>query len=204
MNLEKLKGLVPANIIEQCKIACKYGVDGPKRLSHLLGQCMAESQNFTHFVENLNYTTPEVIAKTFKRAFKATGVEDAKNYTHNPEKLANHVYANRNGNGNEESGDGYRYRGRGALQTTGKANYEQLTKETGIDFVANPDWLEKPEYCLLSALVFFKVNKLWELCDSGTDFASVKIITEHVNGGEEAFVQRLTNTQNIYAALTSK
>lgn len=50
-------------------------------------------------------------------------------YLNNPEALANHVYANRNGNGDEASGDGYRYRGRGLMQVTGRGEYRAVGHE---------------------------------------------------------------------------
>jgi putative chitinase len=35
------------------------------------------------------------------------------------------------GNGDEASGDGWKFRGRGALQLTGKSNYEAFAKYLG-------------------------------------------------------------------------
>ena len=50
-------------------------------------------------------------------------------YLNNPEGLANHVYANRNGNGDEASGDGWRYLGRGLMQVTGRSEYRAVGHE---------------------------------------------------------------------------
>lgn len=54
-------------------------------------------------------------------------------------KIANRMYANINGNGDEASGDGWKYRGRGYAQLTGKANYERLGDDLGVDLVEDPD-----------------------------------------------------------------
>jgi putative chitinase len=51
------------------------------------------------------------------------------------------------GNTPEVDGDGVRYAGKGLTQTTGKANYEKLTKANNRNwnFIANPDLLLQPE-----------------------------------------------------------
>jgi putative chitinase len=41
--------------------------------------------------------------------------------------------------------------GRGYIQLTGRNNYTNLSKELGIDFVAQPKLLETPKYASLSA-----------------------------------------------------
>ena len=40
----------------------------------------------------------------------------------------------------------YPYVGMGYVQLTWRTNYERASKELGVDFVANPKWLLKPEY----------------------------------------------------------
>ena len=57
----------------------------------------------------------------------------------NLKKIANRVYANRMSNGDEASGDGWKFRGRGFIQITGKYNYQQFSKDFGLDIVENPD-----------------------------------------------------------------
>ena len=41
--------------------------------------------------------------------------------------------------GNTQPGDGKRYKGRGLIQLTGRANYTQYGKDSGVDCVAKPD-----------------------------------------------------------------
>ena len=54
----------------------------------------------------------------------------------------------------------YFFRGGGFIQITGRANYQELTNDTGIDFVANPDIITQESNALISALWFWKKNNL--------------------------------------------
>ncbi len=74
--------------------------------------------------ENLNYTSAERIKQVWPTRFAT--LAEAVPYVHNPQKLANRVYAGRYGNGSESSGDGYRYRGKGFAQVTFKDNYAKF------------------------------------------------------------------------------
>lgn len=85
--------------------------------------------------ENLNYTTASRIRTVWPTRFKTDAA--AQPYVKNPQKLANFVYGGRLGNDNNN--DGWTYRGRGHIQTTGKVNYEKLSKVVGDDLVKNPD-----------------------------------------------------------------
>ena len=85
--------------------------------------------------ENLNYSAKRLL-EVFPKYFQSA--EEAASYAGKPEKIANHVYANRLGNDDEKSGDGWRYRGRGLVQITGKANYAKFkiagTPDDALDF----------------------------------------------------------------------
>jgi putative chitinase len=54
-------------------------------------------------------------------------------------------YEGRKDLGNTKPGDGVRYKGRGLIQITGRVNYHEISKSTGIDFEGHPDWLELPQ-----------------------------------------------------------
>ena len=132
-----------------------YVVNTPLRLAHLFAQLEHES-GLKPIAENLNYSSAGLI-KTFPKYF--TQLEAIK-YQRKPEMIANRVYANRMGNGNEASGDGWKYRGRGFIQITGKNNYTLLSKDTGIDYLNNPDLLLTEADSLISALWYWKKNNL--------------------------------------------
>ncbi len=80
--------------------------------------------------ENLNYSA-QGLADTFpvrcainpKARIKVPNAK-ALLIEKKPVKIANYVYANKNGNGNEASGDGWLFRGCGLPQTTGRNNFK--------------------------------------------------------------------------------
>lgn len=197
MDITKLKGQIPDNIYGQLPdLIQQFNINGPLRLSHLLSQCAHESANFTHFEENLNYGAPGLLT-TFPKYFNAT---TAQQYARQPERIANHVYANRMGNGDEASGDGWKHRGMGALQTTGKANQQELFVFLGLPADSDP-MLIATTYQLASAAYFFKKNNLWAICDQGATHAVVESITRHVNGGLNGLDQRQKYFDKFYALL---
>lgn len=142
-------------------ILSKSGIDTPLRLAHFFSQCDHES-NLKPISENLNYSV-EGLMKTFKKYFPTKEV--AEKYARKPEKIANRVYANRMGNGDEASGDGWKYRGKGFIQTTGKNNYQKLSKATGINYIENPNLLLNESGAVLSAIWYWTVNNLNKYAD---------------------------------------
>lgn len=169
----------------------------PERAAHFFAQTAHETGVFKLFSENLNYSS-EGLKKTFGKYFPGTLNES---YQRNPEKIANRVYASRMGNGNEESKDGWKFRGRGALQLTGKANYEAFAK-----YLKNPLILEQPdlvatEFAFESAMFFFDRNKLWDICDRGVNKETILALTKKINGGTNGLTDREKKTFDYYAFL---
>lgn len=81
--------------------------------------------------------------------------------------------------GNTHPGDGSRYHGRGALQLTGRSNYEAAGKAIGIDLVAHPDKADDPDHAFDTAAWYWEnkdLNKVLE--KKGFDE-----VTHRVNGG---------------------
>lgn len=81
--------------------------------------------------------------------------------------------------GNTKPGDGYKFRGRGYIQITGRANYTEISKDLGIDFLNNPDLLSQEANAMLSALWFWNKRKL----NQYADLDDVKTVTRKINGG---------------------
>lgn len=161
------------------------------RGAHFFGQCAHETNNFKSFVENLNYTAQGLIIN-FPKHFDMINAPD---YAHQPEKIANHVYANRMGNGDESLGNGWKYRGRGAIQLTGLKDYTAFnTYKPASNAIINPDILET-EYCFETALYYFNVNRIWEICDFGVDVNTITRVTEKINGGTNGLGDRIIQTQ---------
>ena len=167
-----------------------------ERASHFFAQTAHETGNFKAFSENLNYSA-DGLNKIFPKYFKNAG-KDANAYARNPEKIANVVYSSRMGNGDEASGDGWKYRGRGALQLTGKSNYQAFA-----DYLKNPEIMTNPdlvatEFAFESAIFFFDRNKLWDICDKGVNDDTILAITKRINGGTHGLDDRKEKTKKYY------
>ena len=161
------------------------------RAAHFFAQTAHESGGFKTFSENLNYSA-KGLRGIFGKYFPTDAL--ARAYERQPQKIANRVYANRMGNGPEGSGDGWKYRGRGALQLTGKENYEAFANYIGRpDVMSNPD-LVSGELCFESALWFFDKNKLWSICDQGVNDKAILALTKRINGGTHGLDDRRTKT----------
>lgn len=169
------------------------GVNTPLRLAHFFAQLDHES-GLKPVAENLNYSAVR-LCQIFPKYFPTAAL--ANMYDRKPALIGNRVYANRMGNGDEQSGDGYRYRGRGFIQITGKNNYTQLSKDTGIDFVSFPEKLISEANSMVSALWYWSKINGNKLADKD----DVKAITKAINGayiGLEHRTQLLNKYKNIF------
>lgn len=184
----------------------RYNINTLNRSRAFLAQVGHESGQLSNVVENLNYSA-ETLRSVFGKYFKTN--TEAEKYAHNPEAIANIVYANRMGNGDTTSGDGWKYRGRGLIQLTGKNNYDKATNEMyalplGVDFVNEPDLLTTPEYAAQSAAWYWETNGLNALSDQlgGVDDTNVfKHITKRINGGYNGLQDRLTLYQRAKSVI---
>ena len=198
MDLEKLKGHIPDNVIAQIpSIETKFEINTPLRLAHFLAQCGHESGGFKLVRENLNYGA-KGLRSIFSKYFPTDAL--ALQYERKPEKIGNRVYANRMMNGDEASGDGYKFCGRGYIQLTGKENYTNFGKAIGVDLTTNPD-LVATQYPLLSAAWFFHKNGLHKIADGGATDAVVTSVTKRVNGGIIGLVDRIKHFNEYYNLL---
>ena len=166
----------------------------PVRAAHFFAQTAHETGGFKAFSENLNYSA-QGLQGIFGKYFPGTLEES---YARQPEKIANRVYASRMGNGDEASGDGWKYRGRGALQLTGKSNYQAFA-----EYLKKPEILDTPDlvattYAFESAMFFFDRNKLWSICDQGVNDAAILALTKRINGGTHGLEDRNAKTKKYY------
>ena len=96
-------------------------------------------------------------------------------------------YNGRSDLGNRKgTNDGVTYKGRGAIQLTGRYNYEKAGKELGEDLVNNPLRAEDPD------LAFRIAGWYWKDRDINTpaDKDDVKGVTRKVNGGTNGLADR--------------
>lgn len=136
---------------EAASAAChRFGITRPIEVAAFMAQCAWETSEFRLYSEQLDYRPAQLMA-TWPGHFPPDNIRLANRYAHQPEALANFVYANRLGNGDEASGDGWRYRGGGALQATGKDRYATLATALGLPLVEHPELLREPPAAFLAA-----------------------------------------------------
>jgi putative chitinase len=152
----------------------KYEINTPIRQAAFIGQCAHESNNFKTLEENLNYR-PETLIKVWPSRFP--DLPTAMKYAHQPQLLANKVYAGRLGNNQEN--DGWNFHGRGLIQLTGRENYDNCGKAISIDLISQPNLLVEPNYACLSAGWFWNKKGLNALADAG----DYETMTKRINGG---------------------
>ena len=170
-----------------------FGVNDVKKQAAFIGQCSHECNHFKTLEENLNYRA-ETLQKLFGHKFKP---EEIELYAHKPEKIANRIYANRNGNRDEASGDGHRFHGRGCIQLTFHDNYWHFGQAVGQDFVMNPQLVASPMYAALSAGWFWKTHG----CNDLAEAENWTGLTKRINGGTFGLEERVKLTQHALAVL---
>lgn len=201
MNTDLLKPHLPDHIFAEIPLLEQFEINTELRLSRFLGQCAIESSQFTHFSENLYYTADRM-RQVYGRLKNWTDAQLAP-YEHNPKAFGNMIYANILGNGNEASGDGFKYCGKGAIQLTGKAQYEELDKSiSGV--LLNPELLVTT-YPLRSAGWYFQKRGLNQLADNSyNNEGVVNQITKRVNSASLGAADRLKWSFFYYDVLTGK
>lgn len=167
--LDQLKEIMPGAKAAPLFVApldaamAEFGIVSESRIECFLAQIAHESGQLMAMQENLNYRA-EGLMKTWPRRFPTLAI--ANQYAHQPEKIANKVYANRGGNGDEASGDGWRYRGAGLIGLTFHDNQEKCADHFGIDVRDVGDWLRTPEGACRSAAWFWSEHGCNELADA--------------------------------------
>lgn len=168
----------------------RYGIsENALRLAHFMAQVLHESGALTVQFENLNYSA-ERLPKVWPSRFAPKGPLDPAAYAHNPQKLANAVYAGRMGNTGPD--DGWAFRGRGLLQLTGRDAYAAATAflrpgyPAAPDFPAEPDAVVAAEWCLRVAAVEWSVKG----CNALADKDAIVAVTRAINGGTIGLAER--------------
>lgn len=92
--------------------------------------------------------------------------------------------------GNCFTGDGVRYKGRGAIQITGRRNYQKVSSYLSEDFIKQPDLLVLPSYGFKSSVWFWVSNNLNQFCTGNSlDFLT---LTKKINGGTNGLDDRIS------------
>lgn len=160
----------------------KYDINTPNRIAGFMAQCAHESRDFTVLEENLNYSGDRLY-EVFGRRYFPTKAH-AQQYHRQPEKIANHVYMDKNRSkrgalGNIYPGDGWKFRGRGIKQLTGRNNYEAFGSSIGISADEAAEYVATKKGALESACWFWSTNNI----DRYADKDDIVGMSKRINGG---------------------
>lgn len=176
-------------------------------VAEFIGQVSHETQDFTVFRENLNYSV-EGLIKTFSRA--RISEADARKYGRDGSRPANqraigeclygHTTAKGNELGNIKEGDGYDFRGRGDIQITGRANYANASQAIFGDdrLVKNPELVATDVEVSAAVAAWF-----WASRGLNQLGGNVDAITRKVNGGTNGLADRKAKTKRAQDLLSS-
>lgn len=167
------------------------------RIAHFVAQIAAETLGLTRLDENLNYTTADRLTKVFPSKFATA--ESAKLFLRNPEKLANHVYAGKNGN--KDGGDGWLYRGSGLIQLTGRGNFRDVGKLVHMPLENDPELARQPDSALRIALGYWAARKINSVANDGGD-AAVTNVTKLINPALVGLAERKSYYRKAMKILT--
>jgi putative chitinase len=170
---------------------------GDAELPSFLGQVLHESGMLTCMEENLNYSAARIrqlgMASPAGSRWRSLVIQ-ADELGGNPVKFANAVYGGRLGN--TEPNDGWMFRGSGPIQCTGRSNFAELERITGIPLTRNPDLLRQPGPEALRVCIAW-----WEGHVPDGIMGSVQQVTKAVNGGSNGLDDRINLTIKAKAAL---
>ncbi|QYW02531.1 endolysin glycosidase [Stenotrophomonas phage Silvanus] len=176
-------------------------------IAEFIGQVSHETQGFTVFEENLNYSVDGLL-KTFSRSRISRA--DAERYGRAPgrpadkkmiaECLYGHMTKKGDELGNEEPGDGYKFRGRGDIQITGHDNYAEASLAIFDDYrlVDDPDLVTRDIEVGAAVAGWF-----WKSRGINALGSNVDAITIRVNGGTNGLDDRRAKTKAARDLLSS-
>ncbi len=105
-------------------------------------------------------------------------------------------YEGRKDLGNIHPGDGVKYPGRGPIQVTGLDNYTKLSEFTGVDYVNNPEWLERPEDGCMGSAWFWMYKRINLLADKDDTLGvSIRINGRNKDGFPNHWPERQAKTK---------
>jgi len=115
-------------------------------------------------------------------AFIAQTAQETGEFVEMTEKTSGKAYEGRCKDlGNCHRGDGPKFIGRGALQITGREDYQKVSKALGVDFVKNPKLVGTAKYGFKTSAWYWTNRNLNKLADQNTQKAYDQI-TRKING----------------------
>lgn len=139
------------------------------------------------------------------RHFITQAAHETNSFNTLKEYASGNQYEGRKDLGNTIKGDGIRFKGRGVFQTTGRNNYLRLGDIEGDPklFLDNPELLEKPNYAVWSACIYWNdrhLNDYANMPDTNRLFIKklglyvppVQYLSYRINGGFNGLEERKT------------
>jgi putative chitinase len=187
-----------ANEKRFCESARAAGITDPIELAQLLAQVGHES-GFVARAENLNYraaTLFNLFPRTSSRSWGFADLADAQRTVDQGQvAIGNRIYGSRMDN----NGEGFKYRGRGFIQLTGRENYRSFSNFSGVDSVANPDYILTEKGATDSTIWYWKTRVRRDSTLAG-NYANIERVTRLINGGQIGIEDR----RNKFARITSQ
>lgn len=135
------------------------------------------------------------------RCFIAQVAHESGEFKYTRELASGEAYEGRIDLGNTQKGDGVKFKGRGLIQVTGRDNYKRCSLYLFGDerLLEHPELLENPVEAMRSAIWFWQVNSLNQICDEedyrhtwkGKPLTKFEWLTKRINGGLTGIKQRL-------------
>jgi putative chitinase len=158
--------------------------------------------SFNKDADKYGVNTPTRIAH-----FIAQVAHESGSFRYSKEIATGEAYEGRKDLGNVNKGDGKKFKGRGWIQTTGRINYKQASKDIFGDerLLEHPEILEQPEYAMLSAFWYWNTRRMNVIADKTDDhrikvvfqkskkevwYSPVEYITYRINGGQNGIAER--------------
>lgn len=159
----------------------------------------ATTKNIQKYLPFLNHAMPRYEINTELRiaSFLSQVLVESGALFYSEEIASGKAYEGRKDLGNTEVGDGVKFKGRGLIQTTGRANYQQVKNLLGIDCITNPELLEEPKWAVETACLYWKTRKLNDIADKG----DIKLISKRVNGGTNGLNERIAYYEKAKSVL---
>jgi putative chitinase len=167
------------------------GIVNKDELSNFMGQMQVESAGFSRMTEDLNYSGRRLFQVFQGRNGLDTRAKAEELAASGAEAIANALYGGHWGArnlGNTEPGDGWKFRGRGYVQLTGRANYERIGTEIGIDLGNQPELLEDRSVAAQVAIHYWKTRVI----PHGAQL-DVAAATKRINGGQNHLAERMVH-----------
>ena len=157
-----MSGDVQNNLGLMTEALKKQGITDPKMINATLASVMKETggKNVEEDLAGYANTSNSRIREVFGARAAKKSDKELDEIKKDPKQFAEMMYGKDSGMGlgNKDPGDAYKYRGRGMIGITGRANYEQSSKELfGDDRLAkNPEMLNDPAIAAQTSAWFMK------------------------------------------------